>query len=266
MRPLRAIPDDFGQLRAANYAYRRRWRGKGSIVRETTLRGGACFALDLSEWPQAQAFLLGSYDRQTVDFIVDHLPPGGTFVDVGSHVGLISFQVLRRVPSSKVHAFDPHPRRRPAYKRNMELNNAGHRATFNPVGLSSAAGQASFDLTKNSIVPGEASVRVIALDEYAEAHGLAVIDALKLDVEGHELQALEGAEDLLGSGRIRSVTLEAMESHGDTDSPRELLEGHGYRRVAMPESGLARVRRQLGKPRKSPNAAYVAPGYRHPKS
>jgi len=51
-------------------------------------------------------------------------------------------------------------------------------------------------------------VRLRRLDDVCREEGIKEIDFLKLDVEGHELQALRGAEGMLDARRIRFIQFE----------------------------------------------------------
>lgn len=181
------------------------------------------------------------------------------FLDVGSHIGLISFQVLQRVRSARIHAFEPHPDRNAQYRRNIELNDAGDRVKVNRVALSNSSGGAAFDLRRHAIDERGTEIQTTTLDDYIAAEGLDRIDVLKLDVEGHELSVLQGAERALGAGRIRSLTLEAMDVHGDTTGAAVLLESFGYRRIPLPRSAATALREKLGAAQPSANAAYELP-------
>ena len=59
----------------------------------------------------------------------------------------------------------------------------------------------------------------MSLDGYCTEHGIERIDLLKLDVEGAELETLEGAAQLLVDGRIRCVLFEVS---------RAMVEGMGH--------------------------------------
>ena len=51
-------------------------------------------------------------------------------------------------------------------------------------------------------------VRLVSIDSFCEEHQIKVIDFLKLDVEGYELPALEGASQMLNNGRIPFIQVE----------------------------------------------------------
>jgi len=51
-------------------------------------------------------------------------------------------------------------------------------------------------------------VEVDTLDNYCVMKGIEHIDLLKLDVEGHELEVLKGAQQLFASGRVATVSFE----------------------------------------------------------
>jgi FkbM family methyltransferase len=260
-RPLlRAVPAGLGQVRLANYCYRLRFRGRaGGARRSTQLRDGSRFELELGDWPQARAFLLGEYDPDTVRFIGAALPEKGVFFDVGAHVGLISFQVLRHRPSARIHAFEPHPDRNAQYRRHRQLNGAEDQVEIIETALSDAVGEVDFDFDRHAIGERGTPVPTTTLDRHADAAGVERIDVLKLDVEGHELSALRGAEQMLSEGRIGKITLEAMDVHGDTTEAAALLESHGYRPVDLPSSPATALRRRLRAARPSANTAYELP-------
>ena len=48
----------------------------------------------------------------------------------------------------------------------------------------------------------------ICVDEYLRQKGLATVDLLKLDCEGSEIKALQGATRAIGEGRIQAVQFE----------------------------------------------------------
>ncbi|HWU41357.1 MAG TPA: FkbM family methyltransferase, partial [Candidatus Acidoferrum sp.] len=54
----------------------------------------------------------------------------------------------------------------------------------------------------------QSTVRVVTIDEVMDNLEIAVVDFMKLDIEGNELAALRGARRVLESKRIRALTFE----------------------------------------------------------
>lgn len=228
---LPAVPRGFGDRRAAQAVYRKYLRDSVGETATATI-DRATLQLDLTDWPQAQAYLLRRYDPSTVEFVSRHLGIDGVFIDAGSHIGLIALQVAMRVPSATVHAFEPHPVKFAALKANITRNGAGVKA--NNFGLSDRKATLAYDAERH-MVDGDAqsAIEVVTLDDYAEAQSLGRIDVVKLDIEGHEPNALRGASGLLEQRRIGAITMESL--HGDTSEPLQMLEDFGYERVKMPD-------------------------------
>jgi FkbM family methyltransferase len=93
-------------------------------------------------------------------------------------------------------------------------------------------GSASLEpLTQERQFKNVHKVRVRRLDDILGDSGR--IGVMKIDIEGHELRALEGAREALSSGRIRDLVLE--ERNEPPTPVTRLLAGHGY---AMMRIGL----------------------------
>lgn len=59
-------------------------------------------------------------------------------------------------------------------------------------------------------------IEIKTLDEYCEDEGISEINLLKVDVEGHELEVLNGAMDMISSGNIQYITFEFGGANIDT--------------------------------------------------
>ncbi len=146
--------------------------------------------------------------------------------DVGAHAGGFVEQALARTkPGSTVHAFEP------ANARFGELSKVFHqdrRVKLNRLALSSEAGSGVLFYDKPgsqlaSLTPRprygltlSEAVQLETLDNYCGHNSVPHIDLLNLDVEGHELEVLEGASQLLEKASIRRILFEFGGCNVDT--------------------------------------------------
>ena len=147
--------------------------------------------------------------------------------DVGANVGDYARLVRRHVPSATVYAFEPSRATYEQLARNVAGEGASVRA-FN-LGLSDEAkGVELYSYTvegeeqslissidrrlPTQVVRVEVSaserIEVRPLDDFCAEHGVARIDFLKLDVEGHELAVLRGARRMLDAGAVSMIQFE----------------------------------------------------------
>lgn len=154
---------------------------------------------------EAEVFGRFEFERLTRELFVDPLPSGAVVIDVGAHVGILTLQLARQVgPAGHVHSVEPTPVNAELLRRNIELNELSNVSVHN-----CAAGRESgsavlhqMGLTYlNSLVGANrysseaqsVEVPVRTLDELVSGH----VDAIKIDVEGAELDVLQGAERIL---------------------------------------------------------------------
>lgn len=145
-------------------------------------------------------------------------------VDGGAHVGSWSRHLARRF--KQVYAFEPQP-------QNFEClvaNTQGLSVECIPHALGRIEGEIALAPGKNSgcwhQVEG-AGVKVIPLPDFG------ALDFLKLDLEGFEAEAIEGAADLLLKYRPIVLIEEKHLPHKPLDySARRLLELMDFREVA----------------------------------
>ena len=160
---------------------------------------GRCITVDLSDHVGREMFKHGWYESAYVDFIRQHLGDrDGQFVDVGANVGNYSLALAPHYAHTL--AFEPNPAVFPVLDANLKLNSSLP-ITAVPCWLSSDNATLDFypDDTNNSGASGfEAHgssaepipLKVVAGDEYFDT-GRSVA-AIKIDVEGHELDVVQG--------------------------------------------------------------------------
>lgn len=127
--------------------------------------------------------------------------PGGTVFDCGAHHGVNSLLYSRMVGASgQVFAFDPFPMNIKIGTLNAQLNNRDN-INFINVALSSDAGQLDASVAEqcisleNQTADDMVSLQLAPLDRFADLRP----DFIKMDVEGAEIDALEGASRILAS-------------------------------------------------------------------
>lgn len=143
-------------------------------------------------------------------------------LDVGANTGRYARLAARLLPGVDLHCFEPSPRAYEDLARTCEALGAhaypfalGARAEEDVPLHAEAPGSVLGSLHRppgGGPTPSE-RVRVRTLDEACPVQG--GIDLLKIDVEGHELAVLDGARELLASGRIGAVQFEFGEAHLD---------------------------------------------------
>ena len=147
------------------------------------------------------------FDQTELAFIETRLPLGGVFLDIGANVGLYSLVAAKTAgPTGRVLAFEANP---PVMER-LAFNVASNPqeetglaridligkaitgengpVTFAPPVGNLGEGRVLDDGEQQS---GSFTVEGIRLEDCLAAHGVTHADIMKIDIEGHELQALE---------------------------------------------------------------------------
>lgn len=136
-------------------------------------------------------------DRWLLDKLYRYVRPGDTMLDVGANIGDHTIAYLDWVGSGgKVHAFEPHPLAFECLKRNCPgalchefgLSWGTHGAGLNQLDANAGA----------SFVAEEGTwpIRLAALDSIDEIVKRP-IHFIKVDIEGHEIDFIDGARETL---------------------------------------------------------------------
>lgn len=159
--------------------------------------------------------------------------PNMTFLDIGANIGIFSIMMAsfrKLIPGFGVTAFEVHP----ATFARLQQNAEKYGFTAHNVGLSSTATTRSFvegavshvtcmsEDSNRYIIAGRGfEARCERLDSFEFPGRLA----MKIDVEGHEYDVLEGAEALFAEGRVKVVY---VDGYGDDTRVPEFLTRHGF--------------------------------------
>jgi len=186
---------------------------KPSVPDWIEVEPGIVMMLDPEDYISIEILETGRWEPQSWAAIRQHLPVGGTFVDVGAHIGYYSLKAAKTVgPTGRVIAVEANPDTVRILRGNVEASGANAIAVH-PVACSdsgnvleffgsmrSNTGKASL-CRDNALQSGSvgAVCRVCAqpLDAIVEENGLSRIDVVKIDVEGAELLVLKGARQAL---------------------------------------------------------------------
>jgi FkbM family methyltransferase len=134
--------------------------------------------------------------------------PGDTIVDVGAGDGLDSMVFSRAVgPLGKVLAVEAHPATFVLLEQTCRLNGLEnvtpcHRAVMDRPGSVAIAEEGSHRDFFSVVGAGESSAETktvagVTLDDLCREHELSRVDFLKMNIEGAERYALQGARELL---------------------------------------------------------------------
>jgi FkbM family methyltransferase len=182
---------------------------------------------------------LGVYDLVVSETLWRLLDGGESAVDAGANIGYMTGLMAARLGArGAVLAFEPHPKLFAELVSNLLVWAEQPIAHTTPLefALSSNSGTGrlqepvEFDRNRGTskLVSDQASgthVKTASLDDVCLEHGN--VDLLKLDVEGHELELLRGARNLLRAGALRDVV---FEEHGTPfiSEVASMLSSFGY--------------------------------------
>lgn len=165
----------------------------------------------------AHLLLCGGYPNQElIEIMRAFIPARGVIIDAGAHIG--TFTIALTSSLNKVIAFEPAPATFALLERNLrsrvgvDVRNKGlgsqdDYAHVQERNASNAGAQ--------TLLPG-GTIPIVRLDDE-----LVWADALKIDVEGMELEILEGASRLIQEARpviLFEVNLSQLRAHGASPS------------------------------------------------
>jgi FkbM family methyltransferase len=192
----------------------------------------------------------GIYDLLVSEALWRLTDPGDVAVDAGANIGhMTSVLALRAGPSGRVLAFEPHPALCDLLRQNVtrwpsegvapvkvheaavsDRSGAGWLNTGERFEENMGSAEIALEPLKRGQAYGVALVR---LDEVLRR---ARVGLLKLDVEGQELAALQGAEAAISERRVRDIVFESQMAYPAPVT--DLLEAAGYHVFALKQKLL----------------------------
>lgn len=157
--------------------------------------------------------------------------PTGRTIDVGANIGIYSLYACK---TSKVLAIEP-------FKKNLEflyLNSLGKNIFPINYAIGKSNGKRKLFLSEvtagctfqeNVVSSDYVLVDTIRLDDLMHEIGLHVIDVLKIDVEGSEIEVLESAGNFLTRNLIKQVIVASYHYPSEAEEVSKFLESRGYK-------------------------------------
>ena len=172
-----------------------------------------------------------------------------TIFDVGANLGQSVIRFRQAFPDPNIHSFEPAPKAFAVLKRRAaKLTNV----ILNEVALGSSPGRWEFfensEWDLSSLLPAGPScegevmdsywIEVTTLDNYCSTNTVEMIDILKIDTQGFDLEVLRGGEQLIRDGRIRFVLMEVIFSDmyrqaATLDQIYRFMADHGFSLVTF---------------------------------
>ncbi len=201
---------------------------------------------------------LNLYKEIFIDRVYEQHPsfrvcPGWCVFDVGANIGIFTLKAACQHRVAQIYAFEPDPETFVRLLNNLQSNLLANvvamqkavgkapgmarfiRGPASPMGhLGTAAGQP---------IGSDLSVDVVSLASVIQQEQIPVVNLLKLDVEGAEVDALQGAEPVLD--RIERIVMEYH--HADLlEECERILTRYHFRKVLQVPPSYAYFLKDIG--------------------
>ena len=165
------------------------------------------------------AMLLDDYEPDVVSLCRQYIQPGMVVIDAGAYAGYYTLLFSELVgPTGKVYAFEPHPENFDTLKHNSQQSRFKQNIVLLQNAVSDRVGTVQIsahktDTAKTSLYSAEKNnisltIETTTIDSFFVKYNLAKIDLIKLDIEGAELAALDGMQNLIASNNKLMVIVE----------------------------------------------------------
>jgi len=174
------------------------------------------------------------------EFVYHFLKPGDILIDVGANIGCVTAAGSLAVgDNGHVYSVEPHPQTFKHLQKTIAINQCRNVTSLN-IALGAEAGIVNFtdERRKDDIncvsLSAESTIKVpcMTLRNLVDEHSILRIAVMKIDVEGFEMQVLQGAQSMLH--KVDSIYIEVLEhtlqKFGNCSAEVfRLLQSHGFR-------------------------------------
>ncbi|MEQ9298909.1 MAG: FkbM family methyltransferase [Cyclobacteriaceae bacterium] len=197
------------------------------------------------------ADLKGSGELKALKLLRFHLGDSPTILDVGANIGDYSIALVETFPRANIHSFEPV---RATFEMLCYNTESFQNITTHHLGLGDLDEDSKIffsETSAHSSMLGHRGVQsqdqftetiqVVRLDNFALTAQIEIVDFLKIDVEGFEINVLRGAEELLKAKKIKCIQFEfggtMIDAHVFLKDFYDLLD-ENYNLFRITKSGL----------------------------
>ena len=173
------------------------WRDGMGTVRSH----GALFRVNYKNFVERQIAFYDDFEDDQLAFLTSEIKKMGaeTFLDIGANIGFYSVIIAQSRLVENIIAFEPDERNIAGFNANVSLNDLTGRIQLQQCAVSAQSGALNFkpgpdNSTGQSMITEDDAhsipVSAVSIDEFLDVSDHKI--AMKIDVEGHELDVLKG--------------------------------------------------------------------------
>jgi FkbM family methyltransferase len=189
----------------------------------------------------------GIYDLVATEVLWRLIDKGEVCLDIGANIGYMTSLMAAKVTTSgSVYCYEPHPENYEDLSNNIAnwrealgwnhidskkiavSDSTGKKTLVTPDGFQNNRGLSSIASADSTFTGQSYVVSSSTLDVLFDCGSNLEIGVLKIDIEGHELEALNGAKELIAARKIRDIIFEQYGTSSYPNAITDYLEGNGY--------------------------------------
>lgn len=169
---------------------------------------GLKMRLTLKDWVQFNLFIYGQYEDNETKLVRKLCRDESVFFDIGANVGYYSLIAGKTNKNNRVYAFEPVSKTFARAAENIKLNHLNNiflhkkiisnRTELASINVGNENNWGMSSLVQHDHLSGDVEkVESITLDNFVKEEKITRLDLVKIDVEGFELNVLQGMKETL---------------------------------------------------------------------
>jgi len=200
--------------------------------------------LDLND-ATCRRMAMFDFEPTTSEALRKFLRPGMVFFDVGAHIGYFTLQGARLVgKTGRVYSFEPEDKNYSFLEKNTKINGYGNIVTTKTA-VSNVSGRATMYIGQDTGLHSlkikskrKSQVKTVSIDDFCRKENISRIDLVKIDVEGGELDVIEGMRTAAKNNKKIGMIVELnpavlSESCATAEGLVKMMESVGFRKFFL---------------------------------